>query len=534
MLSRAIPSNTATLKSAKYMPTVLGLDSSTQSLSAIILDTNSGAVVAEDSVTFGAEFPNYRQPHGYDESGARGEIHANPMMWLEALDLLLARMVKNGVDFSKVASVSGSGQQHGSVYLRGCFGKKLASLNASKSLKEQLEGCLTRQSSPIWMDSSTSTECAEIADAVGGNDVVCAKSGSIAVERFTGPQIRKFAKTDPEAYAETGIIHLVSSYFASIMAGRNVAIDHGDGAGMNLMNLANGDWDLDLVNATADGLADKLPSCEPSATKSGKISNYFVEKYGFSPDCETVIWSGDNPCSLIGMGAWEAGKIVISLGTSDTLFAAMPEPQTDPNGFGHVFGNPAGGFMSLICFKNGSLAREAVKEQFDLDWSAFDQEELAKTPAGNGGLMMLPFYEPEITPRLDTGGPVFSREGDHCAGETVRAVLEGQFLNMRANFGWLGVKPTRISLTGGASENDGIAQVIANVFGVPVDRLDVPGSATIGAAVRAAHGIGGDLEKLAGQFSQVKEGRTIEPEVGAMEVYEGMVEKFEEFVEAQG
>lgn len=515
------------------MSLVLGLDSSTQSLSAVILDTEQGVVVAEDSVNFGADLPEFGQPHGYDESGARGEVHSNPLMWLEALDRLLTTMKGKGVDFSQVSAVSGSGQQHGSVYLRGCFGEKLASLSASSDLKGQLAGCLTRQSSPIWMDSSTGAECAEIAAAVGGNDVVCAKSGSVAVERFTGPQIRKFAKDDPEAYAETGVIHLVSSFFASILAGKNVAIDHGDGAGMNLMNLADKDWDTDLVNATAEGLKDKLPACDPSATKSGPISSYFVEKYGFSPDCETVIWSGDNPCSLIGMGAASPGKVVISLGTSDTLFAAMPEPRTDPNGFGHVFGNPAGGYMSLICFKNGSLAREAVKEQFGLDWSAFEQDALAQTPVGNDGLMMLPFYEPEITPAIDTGGPVFSRSGDHSADESVRAVMEGQFLNMRTHSGWLGVDPERIFITGGASENDGVAQMIANVFGVTVDRLDVPGSATIGAAMRAAHGMGESLPDLESKFSQPKEGRTISPEEGAKEIYDAILPEFLKFIAAQ-
>jgi len=515
------------------MSLVLGLDSSTQSLSAVLLDTDLGVIVAEDSVNFGKNLPRYRQTHGYAEGGVRGEIHANPMMWVEALDLLLERMTSNGVDFGSVAAVSGSGQQHGSVYLRSCFGEKLAQLDPAQSLKDQIEGCLARESSPIWMDSSTSEECAEIASAVGGNEVVCAKSGSIAVERFTGPQIRKFAKTEPEAYAQTGVIHLVSSFFASILAGKNVPIDRGDGAGMNLMNLTSSDWDNDLVNATADGLKEKLPLLAPSNTRSGPISSYFVQKYGFNENCETVIWSGDNPCSLIGMGAAKPGKVVISLGTSDTLFAAMPEARTDPNGFGHVFGNPAGGYMSLICFKNGSLAREAIKEQFNLEWSAFEKEGLALTPLGNDGILMLPFYEPEITPRIDTGGPVFSSDADLTPEQSVRAVLECQFLNMRNNFGWLGVDPTRISLTGGASANDGVAQVVANVFGVPVDRLDVPGSATIGAAMRAGHAIGIDLDDLEAKFSGAKEGSTIEPEEGAFQIYQEMLPQFTQFISSQ-
>lgn len=513
------------------MSLVLGLDSSTQSLSAVVLDTEAGTVEASDSANFGADLPQYGQPHGYDESGKRGEVHANPLMWVEALDLLLGRMKEAGIDFSRIEAVSGSGQQHGSVYLRDDFEDRLSALSADRTLKDQLEGCLSRISSPIWMDSSTGAECGEITAAVGGQSAVCANSGSVAVERFTGPQIRKFFKEDPDGYAATGTIHLVSSFFASLFAGRNAGIDRGDGAGMNLMNLAEGDWDRDLLEATAEGLLDKLPECVASSTDCGPISSYFVGRYGFSPSCRAIVWSGDNPCSLIGMGASKPGKVVISLGTSDTLFAAMPEPRTDPNGYGHVFGNPAGGYMSLICFKNGSLAREAVKEEFSLEWSAFDQEALAGSEPGNGGFMMLPFYEPEITPVVDTGGPVFSDERQRTAEESVRAVLEGQFLNMRLHSAWLGVDPERIFITGGASENDGIAQTIANIFGVPVERLDVPGSATIGAAMRAACALGNDLEDLEEKFSRPVEGRTIQPDSGAVAVYQNVFPLFQSFIQ---
>ena len=515
------------------MSLVLGLDSSTQSLSAVILDTEKGVVVANHSVNFGESLSHYNQPHGYDEAGARGEIHSNPLMWLEALDLLLAQMVSENIDFSQIKAVSGSGQQHGSSYLKANFNEALEGLTAQSDLKTQLTNCLSRLSSPIWMDSSTSKECAEIAHAVGGNEIVCSKSGSVAVERFTGPQIRKFAKTDPDSYAGTGTIHLVSSFFASILAGKTVAIDHGDGAGMNLMNLADLDWDQDLLSATAEGLAEKLPPCAPSDSKSGLISHYFVEKYGFSPSCETIIWSGDNPCSLIGMGAASPGKVVISLGTSDTLFAAMHAPRTDPNGFGHVFGNPAGGYMSLICFKNGSLAREAIKEKYGLSWESFEKDALSQTPAGNNGAMMLPFFEPEITPVIDTEGPVFSSEHQYSSDEAVRAVLESQFLNMRTHSDWLGVSPSRIFITGGASENDGIAQVIANIFGVPVDRLDVPGSATIGAGMRAALGLGEDLDQLEYKFSQPKKGRTLEPDPTACHIYNEVLPKYKAFLAEQ-
>jgi len=402
-----------------------------------------------------------------------------------------------------------------------------------RDLKSQILPHLMRQSSPIWMDTSTGDECAEIATAMGGNVEVCRRSGSIVIERFTGPQIRRFAKMDLDGWNLTGVVHLVSSFMASLLAGKSVAIDYGDGAGMNLLNLASGDWDDDLLEATVPGLRGKLPPVEASATVAGKVSKYFVEKHGFSPDCEVVLFSGDNPCSLVGMGGATPGKVVISLGTSDTLFAAMPEPRTDPNGYGHVFGNPMGGFMSLICFLNGSLAREAVKDDLGLDWSAFEKEGLAATPAGNDGRLMLPFFGPEITPRLESsqavyvGWPPATGPGERDPAAVVRAVLEGQFLNMKVHSGWLGVEPETIYLTGGASENDGIAQTVANVFGVPVSRLGVSGSAALGAAMRAAHAACGvDLAELEAAYCQPEEGPTLQPDAGVGEIYAELEQKW--------
>jgi hypothetical protein len=62
------------------------------------------------------------------------------------------------------------------------------------------------------------------------------------------------------------------------------------------------------------------------------------------------------------MGASEPGTAVISLGTSDTVFTAIAHKRTDPRGYGSVFGNPAGGFMSLACFSNGSRQCETIRQ----------------------------------------------------------------------------------------------------------------------------------------------------------------------------
>lgn len=515
-------------------PMFLGLDSSTQSLTAVLIDPVSGQIVHQHSVNFGADLPQYGAPSGFIPGGQNGEVHADPRMWLDALDLLFTRLA-TATDLSKVEMIAGSGQQHGSVYLDETLGKRLASLDAAQSLVSQLAPALTRATSPIWMDTSTGTECAEITATLGDSAEVCRRSGSIAIERFTGPQIRRFYKNDPAAYARTAHIHLVSSFIASVIAGKSVSIDYGDGAGMNLLNLSTLAWDPKLLDATAPGLLEKLPSAAAATEIQGDISSYFVEKFGLSRQCRCALFTGDNPASLMGMGATAPGNIVISLGTSDTFFAAMPEAKTDPNGFGHVFGNPAGGFMSLICFRNGSLAREALRDRLGLDWSAFDQPALAENREMAGSQLMLPFFGPEITPRHDFTGPVLKGSPDFEAGThpalQVRALLEGQFLNMRLHSQWMDVKPERIRLTGGASKNNGIAQLVADIFQAPVERLDVSNSAALGAALIAAAAAGHELAELQQSFCMASPGAALQPDPSLGPIYQDAMSRFAELLD---
>jgi xylulokinase len=332
------------------------------------------------------------------------------------------------------------------------------------------------------MDGSTVKECAEIAAALGGDQAVCDLTGSVATPRFTGPQIRRFAKNNPQAWEKTERVHLVSSFFASILAGADAAIDTGDGAGMNLMDIRKGDWSPAALQATAPDLAKKLPPVRPGSTVAGPISQYFVARYGFSPSCQVVIGTGDNPSSLVGMGASRPGKVVISLGTSDTIFAAIEGIRTDAAGLGHAFGNPLGGSMSLICVRNGSLAREAIRRECGFkDWDEFSAA-INQSPAAQSAI--LPMEEDEITPRRSAGR--ISLGKPVTAQSLPRAAVEGQALNMRLHSRWVGTPTTQLLLTGGASNNPAIAKIFADVFGAPVLRLTVSDSAALGAALRAA------------------------------------------------
>ena len=512
----------------------LGLDSSTQSLSAILIDLDKQKVVYEKSLNFDKALPQFKTRNGVLPNRNPLVQHSSPLLWAAALDKLFAQMKKDGVALGKILAISGSGQQHGSVYLNSKAEEILAHLDQKKSLEANLKGVFARKTSPIWMDSSTAAECSEIRKKLGGIKFTASRTGSDTFERFTGPQIRKFYKTEPKAYEQTAHVALVSSFMASLIAGKIAPIDFGDGAGMNLMDIRHKNWNHDAVKATAPGLAARLPGLRAAGSIIGKVSHYFVKKYGVNAEALATVWTGDNPASVLGLGLIKPGQVAISLGTSDTFFGTMAQCQTDENGEGHVFGSPAGGYMTLICFKNGSLAREKIRELYKVsDWKAFGGL-VAQTPPGNGGGVLLPWFDAEIVPRVNKPGIHRFNLDEKDAAANCRAIFEAQMLSMRLHSQWMGVAPAKIFATGGASNDGALLQVLADVMNCHVERIEISKSAALGAALQAAHGWhtanGNNIkwDKLVAGFTAPVPGSEVLPNRKATKVYDTLLKKYAE------
>ena len=510
----------------------LGLDSSTQSLSAVIIDLDKQKVIYEKSLNFDRALPQFKTQNGVLANRDPLVKHSRPLLWAAALDLLFAGMVEDLVPLRDVLAVSVSGQQHGSVYLNDRAAARLAALDPRKSLEQNLRGVFSRATSPIWMDSSTAKQCAQIRKVLGGIKATAAATGSDTFERFTGPQIRKFYQTEPAAYKKTANIALVSSFIASLVAGRIAPIDPGDGAGMNLMDIRRKTWHPAALKATAPQLAKKLPPIAAAGQVIGPVSSYFVKKYGLNPEAQATVGTGDNPASVIGLGLVKPGMVAISLGTSDTFFGTMGKCQTDAQGEGHVFGSPTGDYMTLICFKNGSLAREQIREMYGIkDWNAFAKLIATTKPNPNGGIL-LPWFEAEIVPRVNQPGLHRFDLDETDAAANCRAIFEAQMLSMRRHSQWMGVTPDCIYATGGASNDLALLQVMANVMNCTVRRIEISKSAALGAALQAAHGwlvAAGqkpDWAKLTRGFTAPLPGSEIRPQKAAVKIYDQLLKKF--------
>ncbi|KAI9203386.1 xylulose kinase [Polychytrium aggregatum] len=484
------------------MTITCGFDFSTQQVKAVIVDNATSSVIDEATVHFDDDLPHYRTVGGCIQDGLR--VTSPTLMWVEALDLVLNRILRNGVDMSKIRSISGCGQQHGSVYWKLGSHKLLQNLSPHRPLRDQLASAFATNDSPIWQDSSTHKQCEEIEAAKGGPERLAEITGSRAYERFTGEQIAKIANEQPAVYSRCERISLVSSFAASILIGGYAGIDMADGSGMNLLDISTRTWDEDLLEYCGGpegpkALRRRLGEPVLSQSVLGSISRYFVERYGFDPECKIVAFTGDNPSTLASFPTQD-GDVIVSLGTSDTVFMTLSKPR--PSLDGHVFCHPlySQKFMAMLCYRNGSLARERIRDKHaDGSWDRFNSV-VEQHEAGCGGRVGFYYFDPEITPRAHG---VFRFEDHRLVPEfrldpsespyDPRAILESQFLSMRYHAEAIGLSPKRIVVTGGASGNKTIVKVLSNVFGVPVLQTQQVNSAARGGALRAAMALDSEM-----------------------------------------
>ncbi|KAF1334837.1 Xylulose kinase, partial [Globisporangium splendens] len=530
----------------------LGIDCSTQSMTAVVTSAR-GDVVHECAFRFDEKFPQYGTANGVLRLRdiRDNEVVVIPsLLFVDALDAVLEDLAASGkVKLSAVKSISGSAQQHASVYWAKGFSLQ-ESLNAadpSSRLVDVLKSYNQKspfylEHGPSWMDSSTTMFCEALEKEIGGADRVAQISGSRAYERFTGNQIAKRIHDDPEFLNQVGRIALVSSMLTSLLCGEYTPIDESDGSGMNLLDVRARQWSPELLKATAKfSPVPDAPKLLEAALGSavakpyntiGHVHPYFQKKFGLSPECVVVPFSGDNPCSLAGIGLSKSGEVGVSLGTSSTLMAVVPTDEARTSGQeGHFFSSP--------------IDPDSLMEVRDLrankSWDDFDAM-LRATQPGNDGTIGFYFSDPEITPSTAKAGVIGFNASDEVVDlqalsseVEVRAVIESQFLSMRLHAERLGVTqpPQRLIVVGGASSNTSMLQVLANVFNAPVYRLTcATNSAALGGAFRAQHGLV-CAQSPDGSFVAFEQSAGLDfalaanPDAAAAQVYTSMLPRFE-------
>lgn len=483
----------------------LGLDISTQSISAVLLDLEHKAVAHQLSLAyredprlnrFGIDFDSLVVP-----PREPGEADQPPLMFLAGLDAILADLVSAGAPLTKVGAIAISAQQHGHVYL----GEKAASLITALGkedpgetpLASRLREAFTYGTAPIWQSANTDTEAEEIRRALGGGEATVRISGSDSPLRFTGAVARRIGRCYPGIYRQTVRISLLSNFFSAILSAQpDTAIDWGNGSGMSLMDYTRREWSEDLLAAVSEGLPGgaqalraKLPHIDSPAAIAGPIARYFSDRYGFDRSCLVAVGSGDNPQSKV----MTTGDL-LSLGSSFVYMVDTPKPTVDLQGYANSMYDGIGRPFVFACRTNGAMVWDRLRAAYGADIDRAD-DALNATPAGSRVEVWQPYAESYPVSPVIPNATVES--GRDSFEELYPALVDAALVSIWYYARGFDHGSGPLAVTGGPARSAPILRRIAAIWNRPVYTIGDAGAA-VGSAVsawwarRLADGTAGD------------------------------------------
>jgi len=477
---------------------LIGIDSGTQSTKALVVDSRDGKVLASASQAYDL-IPDL--PPGAKEQ--------HPHTWREATASAIRQALRQAKAVAaEVIAIGVSGQQHGFVPL-------------------DAKGEVIRPAK-LWCDTSTTAECDEITEKLGGFKKAIKTTGNAVLPGFTAPKILWLKKNEPKNFKQLVTILLPHDYLNFWLTGERV-MEYGDASGTALLDVKKRKWSQPVLDAIDLEIADKLPPLISSDRPAGRLQISTAKQLGLNPDVLVSAGGGDNMMGAIGTGNTRAGVITASFGTSGTIYACADKPVIDPEGEIAAFCDSTNQWLPLLCTMNVTIATEMVRNDFQWSHERFASE-AGRIPAGSNGLLLLPYFEGERTPNVPNGTGVWLGVNSRTfeAGHFARASMEGVTLGM--NYGLrrladLGVKPTQIRATGGGARSKVWRQIMADVFNTEVVTLKVAEGAAYGAALQALwcwkqqHGEDCSISDITKTFVEINATETAHPDSKNVAVY---------------
>jgi len=429
---------------------VAGVDSSTQSCKVVVRDRVTGAIVRTG-----------RAPHPEG-------TEVDPEEWWRALQA--AVVDAGGLD--DVAAISIAGQQHGMVAL-------------------DAEGRVIRPAL-LWNDTRSARSAAVLVDEVGAAEFA-RRTGTVPVASFTLTKLRWLVDHEPENAARVRVVALPHDWLTWRLrgygpAGRSplgpqldeLTTDRSDASGTSYFDPATGAYDRDLLDRALRRTGARFPNegillprvLDPWAARLVAAD---LPSLGTGPVGEEGLvvgaGAGDNAAAALGLGT-ATGDVVVSIGTSGTVFAVTDRPIRDESGTVAGFADAAGGFLPLVATLNAARTLDAVAGLLGVDHDELGRLAAAAVP-GAEGLVLTPYFEGERTPNLPDA--TASLTGMTLAATTrqnlARAAIEGMLCGLADGLDALrarGVDTARILLIGGAAQNTAVQAIAAQVFDLPV------------------------------------------------------------------
>lgn len=426
---------------------VAGVDSSTQSTKVVVCDAETGEVVR----TARASHPDGTSVH--------------PKRWWEAFEEATADGLLDGVE-----AISVGGQQHGMVTL--------------DEFDEVVRDAL------LWNDVRSADDAHELVGEFGGQQAWVDAVDVVPVAAFTVSKVRWLARHEPENAARVRTVVLPHDWLTGQILKTGGGFegwtsDRGDASGTGYWSPVTGEYVEELQNL-ALGRTFEVPRVLGPNGRAGVTEAGMVVAAG----------TGDNMGAALGLGL-QPGDVVVSLGTSGTVFACHDGVTGDTSGQIAGFASADGGHLPLMCTLNAARVLTAGASMLGVDLDELSRLALG-APIGAQGLTLLPYLDGERTPDLPeaTGTLGGITRANATPANLARACVEGMLANLVAGVEGLkahGIEAKRIVLIGGASASPAVQAVAPILFGVPVSIPAAGEYVGIGAARQAAWALlGGD------------------------------------------
>ncbi|WP_311259029.1 xylulokinase [Microbacterium sp. WCS2018Hpa-9] len=428
------------------MPLVLGVDSSTQSCKAVVVDTATGAVVRAGRAS---------HPDG---------TSVDPEAWWRALNAAIAEA--GSLDDIEAWSIGG--QQHGLVALD----------ESGRVIRDAL----------LWNDTRSAGAAHDLIAEFGASELA-ARTGLVPVASFTITKLRWLRDHEPENAARVAAVALPHDWLTWRLRGfgpENPALDElvtdrSDASGTGYWNPSAGEYDRELLVAALghDAILPRVLAHDEWTTDAGG------RRVGAG--------AGDNAAAALGLGA-VPGDVVVSIGTSGTVCAISTTPLSDASGTVAGFADASGNFLPLVATLNAARVVDVTAALLGVTHSEFSDLALHASP-GAGGLTLLPYFEGERTPNLPDA--TASLSGMTLASTTrenlARAAVEGMLRGLGAGLDALrdlGIPLERALLIGGGAQSEAVRRIAPEILGLPVEVPEPGEYVALGAARQATQLVG--------------------------------------------
>lgn len=452
------------------MPTyIMALDQGTTSTRTCLVSTD-GRIVAQASEPFEQIFPK----PGWVE-------HDPEAIWATTLRTMKAVMEKAGAKPSEIAAIGITNQRETVMVWEAATGKSIA--NAI-----------------VWQCRRTQDVCERLRKAKKQN-LVQAKTGLVIDPYFSATKIQWLLKNvkGAAARAKKGELRAgtVDTFLLwRLTEGASFKTDVSNASRTMLMNIHKAEWDRDLMKLFGVP-ASLLPEIAPSSGSFGATRGL-----GFLPDGIPITGiAGDQQAALFGQAAFAPGDAKCTFGTgSFLLMNTGAKPARSKNRLLTTIAWQLADGKIVYALEGGAFVCGAAVQWLRDGLGLFEEskqvESLAASVDGTDGVEFVPALTGLGAPhwRAEARGLITGLTRGTTKAHIARATLEAMalqnaeiFMAMEKD---LGRKLKSIRVDGGASANNLLMQMQADVLGAPVVRPANVETTAMGAAYLAGLGAG--------------------------------------------